>query len=208
MKRLYFWACVLILLITVTGNTNAAITSLVGDKDGFGVSGAPAVPANGLGFVSDLGGTFFTDYRSASDLTNAPFTDIWDAPGSFSYTQSYILGGLTPTSAALDIQIAGIHDINQATAYNLYYNGTSVGVIPSNPDSNNFEEVKLYSFVIPLNLLSGSDQVSLSGTGGDGYIINFSELTIQTNAVPEPSTMLLLSFGLFGLAGFRRSFKR
>ena len=34
-------------MVTVTGKANATVVSLFGDKDGFGLAGAPAVPANG-----------------------------------------------------------------------------------------------------------------------------------------------------------------
>ena len=146
--------------------------------------------------MADLGGVFFTDYRTASDLLNAPFTDRWDTPGGFSYNHSYSLAGLTPLSATLQIQIAGIHDINLDTVYNFLVDGTNVGVIPPNPAAIAFEEVKMYSFNIPLALINGGDSVSVSLTGGDGYMINFSELRIQ--AVPEPAAALLIALGVAG----------
>jgi hypothetical protein len=91
MKRILFYVGVLILVFAVTGETNAAIVSLVGDKDGFGIPGAPPVPADGTLWSSGLGGVFFTDYRDAFDLANAPFTDIWRSPGGFSYSHTYIV---------------------------------------------------------------------------------------------------------------------
>jgi hypothetical protein len=49
--------------------------------------------------------------------------------------------------------------------------------------------------------LTGSDVVSWSGTGGDGYIVDYSELTVVTGAVPDPgSSLLLMGIGLVGLA--------
>ena len=203
MKRFSLCLCV-VLLTAIAVPAKAAIISLVGDKDGFGLSGAPAVPADGALWMTGLGGVFFSDYRDAGDLANAPFTDIWDSPGGFSYTHTYSLGGLTATSATLDIQIAGIHDINTSTTYNFFVDGFIVGTIPANLSSNAFQEVRLYSFVIPVALINGLDAINLSGTGGDGYAINFSELKIGTSAVPEPSTMLLLGSGLIGLVGYGR----
>jgi hypothetical protein len=203
MKRFSLCLCVA-LLLTMAMPASADIISLVGDKDGFGLAGAPAVPADGTLWRDGLGGVFFTDYRGAGDLANAPFTDIWAANDGFSYSHSYSLGGQTAISATLDIQIAGIHDINDGTTYNFFVDGTIVGTIPFNSNANAFQEVKLYSFNIPLALINGLDTINLSGTGGDGYAINFSELRIETSAVPEPTTMLLIGLGLMGLAGIRR----
>ena len=203
MKRFSLCLCVVVLL-AMAMPASADIISLVGDKDGFGLAGAPAVPADGTLWRDGLGGVFFTDYREPGDLANAPFTDIWAANGGFSYSHSYSLGGQTAISATLDIQIAGIHDINPGDTYNFFVDGTIVGTIPYNSNENAFQEVKLYSFNIPVALINGLDTINLSGTGGDGYAINFSELRIETSAVPEPTTMLLIGLGLMGLAGIRR----
>lgn len=75
---------------------------------------------------------------------------------------------------------------------------TVVGQIPINETANNFQEVLLYSFVVPLSLINGSESVSVDSDFGDGFIVNFSELRIE--AVPEPSTALLLASGVIGLA--------
>jgi len=66
---------------------HAGVISLLGDKDCFGVPGAISCPAGSL-FVSDLGGTFFTDYRNPLDPA---FTDDWATFGTVSYTHTYAL---------------------------------------------------------------------------------------------------------------------
>jgi hypothetical protein len=195
----------LVLLTFATRPEHAAaisIVDLVGDKDGFGLAGAPAVPPDGTLWRDDLGGVFFTDYRDAGDLANAAFTDIWDAPGSFSYSHNYALGGLTPVSAILDIQIAGIHDVNLATIYDFVVDGTVIGQVPPNLSVSAFQEVLLYSFNVPLALISENESVSVTMTGGDGYSINFSELTIEV--IPEPGTGIISVFALVGLLAHRR----
>jgi hypothetical protein len=168
----------------------AEIVSLVGDKDGFGVPGAPAVPADGTLYVDQLGGTYQADYRTASDTAAAPFTDFWDTFPSVSYTHAYALGGQAPVSASLLIQIAGIHDINPEVVYPVTVNGVPVGTIPVNAEAGASQMVRLYRFDVPVNLLTGSGSVVVttpsSSGGSDGYIVNFSELTIT---VPEPSSV-------------------
>lgn len=194
-----------LLASTALTSQAAVIVSLVGDKDCFGIGSAACVgdpvPADGTRWRDDLGGVFFTDYRDAGDLATAPFTDRWAANGGFSYTHSYSLTG-TALSANLAIQIAGIHDINHGDVYSVSVDGTPVGVIPPNTSAIAFQEVLLYNFSIPAILLNGSDGVTVTVTVGDGFSVNFSELTITT--VPEPFSPALLGVALAALALVRR----
>ena len=58
-----------------------------------------------------------------------------------------------------------------------------------------FQEVLTYLFSVPVSLLTGNDVVSYSGLlGNDGFIIDYSRLTISdqasassVSAVPEPT---------------------
>jgi hypothetical protein len=192
------------------------IDSLVGDKDGFGLPGAPAVPANGTLWQSTLGGSFFGDYRGPGDVGNAAFTDIWDAPAGVTYSHTYGLSG-TPLGAILSIQFAGVADQSPIDnnpnrgPWDVKYNGTLIGQIPVNTSANAYQEVETYTFNVPVGLLTGSDAVALGvniPNINDGFIINFSELHIRTldnGQVPEVASALgLLSFGLLSLVGLKR----
>ena len=72
-----------------------AQSSLIGDKDCFGLGGSCA---EGTLWRDDLGGTFFTNYQGAGDPS---FTDKWDADANITYFHDYTLGAAS--SAALTI---------------------------------------------------------------------------------------------------------
>jgi hypothetical protein len=69
---------------------------------------------------------------------------------------------------------------------------------------NAFQEVLTYTFAVPVGLLDGGDTIAINNTDGDGYIIDYSKLTV-TSAVPEPgSVMLLLTVVAILSAALRR----
>src|SRR5215472_14392036 len=85
--KLGFIALCFCIAAVLVNPLHADVISLLGDKDCFGVPGATSCPAGSL-FVTDLGGTFFADYRTPTDPA---FTDIWSTPGGVSYTHMYVL---------------------------------------------------------------------------------------------------------------------
>ena len=174
----------------------ALITSQVGDQDCFGLGGSCAA---GDDFRDGLGGSFFTDYRDAGDLADAPHTDIWSAPNNQSWVHDYTIVG-TATSAFLDLFIAGCCDIGPV---DLLADAVTIATLDF-PSA--FQTVQDLSIAVPLALLDGSTQFSLVNSGGDGYIIDYSILRIETagQAVPVPATLLLLGLGLATMGFARR----
>ena len=170
-----------------------ASADLIGDKDCWTL--AASCPDGSL-WRDGLGGVFFTDYRNAGEVANAPFTDIWSTPGSVTYTHTGSAGD------SLEIRIAGIGDIN--APYNVLGDGVVLGQIPLNNNPNAFQEVQTFTFAVPaLQLADNMLVVSIANTGGDGFAIDYSELGVTT-AVVEPGTLALFGLGLAGLGFARR----
>lgn len=190
----------LLFIVLLAAAAMAAPVSLVGDKDCFGLGGPCP---DGTGWQSGLGGVFFTNYQGVGDPA---FTDKWDSEIAPTYIHSYALpaGAL---SASLEVKIAGVAD--SRGPWDVFFNGTNIGQIPTNNGPIAFEEVIAYSWAVPVGLLTGNDTVRLAinfPSVTDGYAIDYSELSIvsEDGSIPEPATFALLGAGLAALALIRR----
>lgn len=175
-----------------------AWANLVGDKDCFGLGGACA---DGSLYQSGLGGAYWNDYRSAADLANAPFTDIWDAYAGIGYSHN----GAAGQAATLTLRIAGVAD--NRGPWDVFGDGVLLGQILTNTSTSGFEEVLTYTFNVGAGLMADGQlnvllNINVPGVT-DGYSIDYSELT-SASTVPEPVTGALVALGLAGLALGRR----
>ena len=110
------------------------------------------------------------------------------------WTHSYALGGATVTGAFLDLFIAGFADVGSV---DLLADGA---VIATFDFVGLFQRVHSLTTAIPLAAIDGSTVFSLSGPGGDGYIIDHSVLRVETAmAAPEPVSLMLMGLGIAGL---------
>lgn len=164
------------------------ITSLLGDKDCFGIAAQGGSPcATGLHYVNDLGGTFFEDNRSGDPLV----TDIWHT-GSQSFVITIAGLGGSVVSASLDLFHAGAGTV---TPGSISVNAVDFGGFGG---GDNLSTLTTYDITA---VVTGSNTVDITLSGGDGWSLDYAELTVET--VSEPLTLGLMGLGLIGL-GLRR----
>jgi hypothetical protein len=172
---------------------HAAVVSLVGDRDCFGLDGScPDGPAGSA--------------LPVQEATDPDFMDrIADKPGP-TYHHSYDLAGRTPVSATLEIRTSRLAD--NRGPWSVFFNGEEVGSFAVHRG----DFIVTYVFSIALDLLTGNDEVHLAINEPnviDGYEIDYSQLSVETavSQVPVPGAMPLFLSALAAL-GFLSRWRR
>jgi hypothetical protein len=177
---------------------DVVLSSLVGDKDGFGIEGMDPVPANGTEIFGQV---------LVQEAEDPAFMDMWGyeqvggafaSPITYSHDFASLPGPVI--SAYLVIQHAGMGD--DRGPWEVSVNGTVIGEIgPTNDDTASKVELFFSPTVIGL-----SNEVILNyvDTLDEGFAINYSELVVQ--AIPEPSSIAMIGLVSGGTLFIRKRF--
>ena len=197
--RMFIVSSIMAVIFCSAVTAGVSVSSLVGDKDGFGIPGMDPVPADG---------TSMSTSGPRRDVGDPVFMDDWgfeQQGGAFGspivYSHDFVSLPESFASASLTIQHAGMGD--ERGPWDVAVNGVSVGKI--GVDNGGLTTV-LEVFDIPLSAVTigKANTVTLTyeDTQNEGYAINFSELTV---VVPEPLTGGMLVVGGLCLLGRRKS---
>ena len=201
MKRLLVFLCAMIFVFGVIGSANAIILDFdslpLGNIDGVNLGGVTITTVDGSTIVESNGGV---GYMSA---LNAITNSGWVVHNDLVLTFDSLVSSVTLTGG----DSGGDSDQFTLEAYDSVYNllGTyTTPIFGGNPYISGVGPMQ--DFYTANISFAGTKYVHVTDVMVNG--IGIDDLEFDGAAVPIPSAILLLGSGLFGLAGFRRKFRK
>lgn len=174
-----------VLLFTLSflliGMVSAAptLTSIIGDKDGFGLG-----VTDGQAFSYDLVGSGDGDG-----------TDVW-MWGDKSWVHTLDLSQLdgSITSASLEVFHGGD---GLYSASEVFINDVFVGYLSDAENPGNIALLDIIDLTPYISLIGNSNILTIEVSySGDGWVLDYSELTVNSSVVPAPGASILVGIGL------------
>ncbi len=153
-------------------------------------------PGPGWSSVDVAGGG---DHFSAYDF-NDYYHEYWDSD-TMSAVDDYLHAGY---GVNLGVYTNGGGHALTAWGFEYDDNGDYLGVYVTDSDDNQWGASGLQYYSVSWNDIN--NRWDLGGVY-DGWYIG-GVMALDNNAIPEPGTIILFSFGLLGLAGLRRKYKK
>lgn len=188
-------------ILFASSNASAVVIStLEGDKDGFGVGIVPDASFTG----------FYPDLSKDDPADIGTITDTY-VVGDQSWSHAYDLTGLGPIrSVQLEILTygQGWHGVS-----NVFFDEVLVGQLTDGDNSTQFlgtNWARLNTFNLsPAGSFTGLNTIRIdtASPNDDQWALDYSELRIETgafSAVPEPASLALIGTALATLAFVRR----